>query len=264
VSEPKFLSTKAVAAQVPAKKRIGRPPSGLPKKSAAAVKREQRAAQKMTPQARKPPQAPAGALADLREAWSSAQASHLAGTPVDSPVGQLILDQLERTEARAAPARAAIVVLDADGDRNPQDELVQRHRTDIAETRRLVMSLITELDQMIRMEDLFVLIADLCEPVNDKGQIYEKSKRLRSVYFEMISMPSRTDLALKLANALRALVPLERQAAGIPDDYVDAETERKRKEQTTTSTVVATSYDAIMGRFQQIMLKVQQGAVPST
>lgn len=256
MTEPKFLRTRAVQ---PKKNKGGRSPISVTgKKSKAQVYRDARPQTKLIPRAVKPVEAPTAALATLSDAWRSAQAAQLAGTPVDSPIGQLILEQIERAEE---PQGRDVVEFTG----NLQDDLVGQHRVDIAETRRLVMGLIAELDAAITMHELFEVIADVCNPVDEDGEMTHKINKLRQAFHDLISLPSRTDLALKLSNSLRALIPLERQAAGLPDGYVDAATERAKKEAAATVTMVqATSFDAIKGRFEQILMAVKKPVAVAT
>jgi len=270
MSLPKFLRTTAVVKPTvtprpkPAPKaKTPRATEKLPAK--AEQKRKQRELNKDLP---KPPapvgQPPAVALAKMRDAWATAQIAHLAGgPPPESPTSALILAHLERTNDKAlSPAARVDEILDAEegqSDPNSQDALVARHRVDIAETRRIVMGLIDELDFATEHEDLFDLIAMACapEPAEDGKKVPDK---LREAYQRLISLPGRVEMALKLGNTLRVLVPLERQAAGLADGYVDAATERAKKESAQTATVVETSFDAVRGKIHQIMLQVSQKA----
>jgi hypothetical protein len=264
VSEPKFLRTTSVVSPPEPKKanRKGREPLSITgKKPKTESRRELKRQKKIEPRVVRPADAPSVALSKLRDAWQEASAAQLAGTPIDSPVGQLIYDQIERMEAQRAAAPEPVELV-ATG--NIQDDLVNQHRVDIAETRRLVMALIAELDALLMLTPLFTLIADVCNPVDEDGETQTRISLLRQAFYDLIALPSRTDLALKLANSLRALVPLERQAAGLPDGYVDAATERAKKEAAATVTMVAaTSFDAIRGRFDQVLLKLQKPAVPA-
>jgi hypothetical protein len=262
VSEPKFLRTTSVVPPPAPKKPKGKAPLSITgAKPKADASRDAGRKRKMEPRVVRPADAPSVALSKLRDAWQEASAAQLAGTPIDSPVGQLIYDQIERMEAQRA-ATPETIDLVATG--NIQDDLVNQHRIDIAETRRLVMALIAELDALLMLTPLFTLIADVCNPVDEDGETQTRISLLRQAFYNLIDLPSRTDLALKLANSLRALVPLERQAAGLPDGYVDAATERAKKEAAATVTMVAaTSFDAIRGRFDQVLLKLQKPAVPA-
>lgn len=198
---------------------------------------------------------PVERLAPLADAWTQAQISHLAGTPPpDSPTAGLILAHLSR-DLDLLEAPPPDPPADPTQAESEQDALVRRHRVDIAATRAIVMGLIGELDCATRNQPLLDVIAEVCAEPTIAGV-----DRLREQYARLISLPGRVEMALKLGNTLRALVPLERQAAGLADGYVDAATERARKaERAAPVTVIATSFDAIRGKFDAIMMKASRG-----
>lgn len=84
------------------------------------------------------------------------------------------------------------------------------HRSDIARTRKLCMSLLAEIEVETGNLDLFEELGELLRAEDDKGQ----DKR-NDVYRRVISGASRIDSMKKLADALKVLVGLEREAYGI-------------------------------------------------
>jgi hypothetical protein len=84
------------------------------------------------------------------------------------------------------------------------------HRGDIARARKLCMSLMREIEIETDNLDLFEELGELLRSEDDKGQ----DKR-NEVYRRVISGASRIDSMKKLADALKVLISLEREAYGI-------------------------------------------------
>jgi len=91
------------------------------------------------------------------------------------------------------------------------------HRGDIARARKLCMSLLAEIEVETENLDLFEELGELLRAEDDKGQ----DKR-NDVYRRVISGASRIDSMKKLADALKVLVGLEREAYGIDADQKGA------------------------------------------
>lgn len=87
------------------------------------------------------------------------------------------------------------------------------HRTDIARGRRLAISLLEELEHETGSIDLFIELGELLRNEDDKGQ----DKR-NDLYMKVISSAGRIDSMKKLADTLKVLVSMEREAYGIKDE----------------------------------------------
>lgn len=84
------------------------------------------------------------------------------------------------------------------------------HRTDIRRFRKLVQQLIAELEQETENLELFKELGELmCQP-DEKG--YDK---LNEIYHKVISTSSRSSTIKTLADTLKTLIALEREAFGI-------------------------------------------------
>ena len=97
-----------------------------------------------------------------------------------------------------------------------QSQIILSHRSDIQRTRRLSMQLLEELEAQTDHADLFRdLAAMLCEPdekgVNRRLELFEK----------VMSINSRAGTMKTLADALRNLIAMERQAFGLDDKKED-------------------------------------------
>ncbi|OKO47382.1 hypothetical protein [Pseudomonas sp. BTN1] len=81
------------------------------------------------------------------------------------------------------------------------------HRTDIGRSRRLANKLLDELEGLTDNRDLFERLGELLRDEDDKGQ----DKR-NDLYMKVIDLPARTKTMKELAETLKNLIALERQA----------------------------------------------------
>lgn len=98
------------------------------------------------------------------------------------------------------------------------------HRRDISRTRNVVMKLLGELEVSTDNVDLFEKLGDLMRREDDKGQ-----DKLNDLYHKVISMAGRTKTMKDLADSLKTMVTLERQAYGL-DTEVKAQDGEPGKE----------------------------------
>lgn len=87
------------------------------------------------------------------------------------------------------------------------------HRTDIARMRALVLQMLGEIEHETDNLDLYEELGDLLRAEDDKGQ----DKR-NDIYRKVISSASRIDSMKKLAETLKVLIGMEREAYGIKGD----------------------------------------------
>lgn len=90
------------------------------------------------------------------------------------------------------------------------------HRTDIQRSRKLVMSLIDELEATTDNMDLFRRLGEMMASPDDKGV-----DKLNELYHKVISLGGRTSTMKGLAESLKTLVGLERQAFNMEDNRGD-------------------------------------------
>jgi hypothetical protein len=86
----------------------------------------------------------------------------------------------------------------------------REQRKDIQRSRKLVMSLLSELEHQTDNMDLLKQLGELMLNPDDKGV-----DKLNELYQKMISLSSRTGTMKSLADSLKSLVALEREAFGI-------------------------------------------------
>lgn len=99
---------------------------------------------------------------------------------------------------------------------NIQKEVRLAQRADIQRGRRLCLKLLTELEQQTGQVPELGELGDILRRPDDKGQ-----DKLNDIYQAVISLPERTKTMKALAEALRILVSMEREAFGI-DAHPDA------------------------------------------
>lgn len=92
------------------------------------------------------------------------------------------------------------------------------HRTDIARSRALTMSLLAELEQQTDNLELFEDLGELMRNPDEKG-----TDRLNDLYHKVISLGSRTSTMKQLSDSLKTLIGLEREAYGLGDSGGDDE-----------------------------------------
>lgn len=84
------------------------------------------------------------------------------------------------------------------------------HRKDIARTKTLSLALLEELSAQTIDAGLYAQLGDMLRSEDDKGM-----DKLNDLYRKVVSTPSRIDSVKKLADTLKTLVGLEREAWGI-------------------------------------------------
>lgn len=84
------------------------------------------------------------------------------------------------------------------------------HRSDIQRGRKLAMSLLDELEQTTENRELFTNLGLMLSSPDEKG-----ADKLNDIYMKVISMPQRVDSMKKLAETLKNLIGMEREAYSI-------------------------------------------------
>lgn len=88
------------------------------------------------------------------------------------------------------------------------------HRTDIARSRNIVMSLFAELEAICGVENAELLsqLGELMRNPDDNGQ-----DKLNDLYRKLISLPGRAKTMKDLGDSLKTMIGLEREAFGMRD-----------------------------------------------
>ncbi|UTD55946.1 hypothetical protein [Halomonas sp. MS1] len=81
------------------------------------------------------------------------------------------------------------------------------HRSDISRSRRLTNKLLDELEALTDNRELYEELGELLRDPDDNGM-----DKLNDLYQKVVSLPTRTKTMKELAETLKTLVSLERQA----------------------------------------------------
>lgn len=114
-------------------------------------------------------------------------------------VTKLVTAESKATEREIVDANATM-----------QSDIIVSHRTDVQRSRKLVMSLLNELEEQTENLELYQQLGELLHAPDDKGV-----DKLNELYRKVISLNGRTGTMKSLADSLKTLVGLEREAFGI-------------------------------------------------
>lgn len=120
----------------------------------------------------------------------------------------LVRKELVRSEVRkeSATERETVEV-----EAQVQVRIRLAHRTDITRMRALVLRLLEECEAEAAEPGLFAHIGELLRVDDGKGGV----DKLNEAYFKAISLPQRIKGVKELAETMRVLIGLEREAYGI-------------------------------------------------
>lgn len=100
-----------------------------------------------------------------------------------------------------------------DANAEVQARVMREHRKEIGRNRALSSRLLAELEAVTAEPELFAQLGELLNAPDDRG-----IDKLNELYRKVIALPSRIDGAKKLAETLKILIGLEREAFGIKTD----------------------------------------------
>jgi len=122
-----------------------------------------------------------------------------------------------------------------------QSQVLVQHREDIARARRIASMMLDELEQTILHVEELEDLGDLLRSPDERNR-----DKLNDRYRRIISMPDRSASLTSLANALKTIVLLERQAYSIAGLIEDPEQTRPPEE-------VTKGLDKIMSKFDEVL-----------
>ena len=140
-----------------------------------------------------------------RDGWER-DLSEKINAKADALVSKAAVSSLVSTESRAAEKQ----VVDANAQAVANVRLA--HRRDIQRARKLTNSLLDELEQQTDPDTLVMLreLGELLRSEDDNGQ-----DRRNDLYQKVISLSERSKTLKTLADSLRVMVDMERQAFGM-------------------------------------------------
>lgn len=116
---------------------------------------------------------------------------------------------------KASPAAERVTV---EAVANTQATIRLAHRADIERTRRLCMGMLTELEQQSADPALITEAADILRSTPPEEMTKEKRAKLAEMAAKAGSLQSRSSTMRSLAESLKGLIALERQAFGIREE----------------------------------------------
>jgi hypothetical protein len=119
-----------------------------------------------------------------------------------------------KVTAQTAGQEEEIVTLNA----QMQADIILAHRTDIQRYRGLCSQLLSEIQVTSDNQDLFNQLGELLDKSDWDDNGRWKQDKQNEIYHRVISMSSRITGLKQLAETLKVLIGLERQAFGIADD----------------------------------------------
>lgn len=136
---------------------------------------------------------------------------------LSAKVNELVRTELVRTEVRTSDPQTEREIVEAAA--ATQVYVVRGHRASIKRMNSIALSLLEELDEQTISRDLYAELGEMLRKDDEKSQ----DKR-NDLYSKIISGAGRVDSMKKLAETLKILIGLERQAFNIsgledkPDD----------------------------------------------
>jgi hypothetical protein len=119
-----------------------------------------------------------------------------------------------KVTSQTAGQEEEIVTLNA----QMQADIILAHRTDIQRYRGLCSQLLSEIQVTSDNQDLFNQLGELLDKSDWDDNGRWKQDKQNEIYHRVISMSSRITGLKQLAETLKVLIGLERQAFGIADD----------------------------------------------
>lgn len=148
-----------------------------------------------------------------RDAWTRDLAAKIKSKSDD-----LVRKEAVRSAVRTERADTDAFVVEANAEAIAAVRI--SHRSDIARFRRLARSLLREIEIETESLDLFEELGELLRSEDDKGQ----DKR-NDIYRKVITGASRVDSMKKLAETLKTLIGLEREAYNIGEAMKPSDTD---------------------------------------
>lgn len=142
-----------------------------------------------------------------RDDWSRDLSKKIKAKAADL-VSKDLVSTLVSTEKRISEKQ----LVDANATASAAVQISQRK--DIQRSRSIAMRLFDELEHVVGVENAEQLesLGELLRKPDERGQ-----DKLNDIYQKMISLPNRVKSAKDLAETLRVLIGLERQAFGLDD-----------------------------------------------
>lgn len=147
--------------------------------------------------------------------WAKAGVERDLTAKIQAKADALVAQAVVTGPVATATKSAETAVVEANA--KLQARVRMAHRTDIQRARKLSMSLLLELESQTESNDLYRQLAELLsEPAEeDNHAAVERQRRRQELFERAIGLPGRTKTMKELADTLKTLVGLEREAFGL-------------------------------------------------
>lgn len=135
---------------------------------------------------------------------------------IEAKANELVNKASVNTPVNKASPTAERVTVEAVA--NSQASIRLAHRADIERARRLCMGMLTELEQQSADPALITETADILRSTPPEEMTKEKRAKLAEMAAKAGSLQSRSSTMRSLAESLKGLIALERQAFGIREE----------------------------------------------
>lgn len=129
---------------------------------------------------------------------------------IEKQAEDLVRKSLVRSEVRNSPEYKATEKQVIDANAQAILEVRLSHRKDINKAKNLMNALLDELESQTIEKDLYEQLGDMLRQDDEKG--FDK---LNDLYNKVISMPNRVQSMQRLADTMKTLITLEREAFNI-------------------------------------------------
>jgi hypothetical protein len=130
------------------------------------------------------------------------------GAKIQARAETLVRKRAVREEVRALRTASDREIVEANAERIAQ--VRSEHRQDITRMRALVLRLLEECEAEAAEPGAFAALGEMMRNPDDRGQ-----DQLNAVYVKVIALPQRIKSVKELAETLKTLVALEREAYGL-------------------------------------------------
>lgn len=155
-----------------------------------------------------------------RESWSRDLSAKIKAA-AEAKVNSSVVTRAVNTEQKVN--EKAVVEANAEVQKN----IILGHRTDIARARKLVMSLLNELEGESTDPELLSQLGELIQSQAEGDAGQKVADKLMDAFRKASSLPGRVGTMKALSEAMKNLIPMEREAFGLESksalgDFSDA------------------------------------------
>lgn len=154
-----------------------------------------------------------------RDGWSRD-----LGAKIRARAEALVTKEAVTTQVTAATKVSERILVEANAEAIARVRMA--HRTDISKARSLSLQLLAELEFQTGNQELFGQLQELMQPEADEDSsnaAKDRAFKLREAFNKAMSLGGRTKTMKDLADTLKTLIALEREAYGLGQPVIEAD-----------------------------------------